>query len=193
VAGYRIAGTRTIAETPSRFLRLVEHDVVADDGEQFVRHVVEHQGAVVVIPIEPDDVAVLVRQWRVATGTWMLEVPAGKRDVDGEPVDATAVRELEEEIGHRPGRLVKLAEAYFSPGFCTELGHFFVALDLEPVAQRPELRAEERDMTVERVPLDSVETLIASGELRDAKSIVGLLLARAYVRGQYDGMTGRGG
>jgi ADP-ribose pyrophosphatase len=188
VAGYEIVGSRVMAQTPSTFLTMVEVDVRAPDGEHLTRHIVEHPGAVVVVPIEHDDVAVLVRQWRVATGGLLLEVPAGKRDVAGEAPERTAARELGEELGMRAGRMAKIAECYLSPGFCSELAHVFVALDLEPISERAELRAEERDMTVERVPLDAVETLIASGELRDAKSIVGLLLGRAYVRGQYDGI-----
>jgi len=189
---WEVIGSRSIAQTPGRFLSLVELDVQAPDGETMVRHVVEHPGAVVVVPVEDDDVAVLVRQWRVATGGLLLEVPAGRRDVDGEVPERTAARELGEELGLRAGRMAKIAECYLSPGFCTELAHVFVALDLTALGdgERPELKAEERDMTVERVPLDAVESLIARGELRDAKSIVGLLLARSYVRGQYDGMGG---
>jgi len=186
---FEVVATRTLAATPQPFLALVEHDVRAPDGELLVRHVVEHPGAVVVVPIAADGRALLVRQWRVATGGDLLEVPAGKRDVDGEEPIETARRELEEEIGFRPGRLVRLAECWLSPGFCTELAHVFVGLDLEPVTTRPELRAEEEAMTVEPVALDDVEEMIATGALRDAKSIVGLLLARAYVRGAYAGMA----
>ena len=102
----------------------------APDGEEFDRHVVHHPGAVVVVPVIDDD-AILVRQCRVAAGRELLEVPAGKRDVDGEPPEATANRELEEEIGYRAGRLELLCEFYNSPGFCDEYTHLFLATDLE--------------------------------------------------------------
>ena len=75
--------------------------------------------------------AFLVRQWRVATGVELLEVPAGKRDVDGEAPETTANRELEEEIGYRAGRLDLLCEFYNSPGFCDEYTYLFLATELE--------------------------------------------------------------
>jgi ADP-ribose pyrophosphatase len=172
------------------FLAVAEEEFAGPDGE-FVRWTVRHPGAVVVVPVEdgpggPE--ALLVRQFRSAAGRDVLEVPAGKRDVDGEPPETTATRELEEEIGRRPRRLVKLAEFFNSPGFTDEYTHLFAAADLEPVEQPHELRTEEREMTVERVPLADVELLIASGDLVDAKSMIGLLLARDWWQGAYAGL-----
>lgn len=187
MAEYRVETRAVVGERA--FLTLAEHMVVAPDGERFARVVVEHPGAVAAVPVDRDGRAMLVRQWRVAAEARLLEVPAGKRDVDGEAVEVTARRELEEEVGVRPGRLVKLAEFWNSPGFCTELTHAFVALDLEPVAERHPARAEERDMTIESVGLDDVEHLVATGRLVDAKSIITLLLARRYVEGAYDGLV----
>ncbi len=148
-------------------------------GEEFDRHVVHHPGAVVVVPVI-DDEAVLVRQWRVATGRELLEVPAGKRDVDGEAPAATANRELEEEIGYHAGRLEPLCEFYNSPGFCDEYTYLFLATDLE-ARERAAVSAEEAAMTIERVPLATIDALIAARELIDAKSIIGLLLARQFL------------
>jgi ADP-ribose pyrophosphatase len=118
-----------------------------------------------------------VRQYRAAIDRDLLEIPAGKRDVEGEPPELTARRELEEEVGMRAGRLELLAEFYNSPGFCDEHSYVFLALDLEQSATSAH-SPEERHMTVERVALDDVPALIASGELVDAKSIIGLCLAR---------------
>jgi ADP-ribose pyrophosphatase len=173
------------------FLAVAEEEFAGPDGE-FVRWTVRHPGAVVVVPVEdgPDGPqAVLVRQFRSAVGRDVLEVPAGKRDVHGEPPETTARRELEEEIARRPGRLVKLAEFFNSPGFTDEYTHLFAAADLEPVESRHELRAEEREMTVERVPLARLEALIASGEMVDAKSMIGLFLARDWWHGDYAGLA----
>jgi ADP-ribose diphosphatase len=170
------------------FLSMSRARVVGPDGAEFDRHVVHHPGAVVVVPVVDGDV-VLVRQWRVATGRELLEVPAGKRDVDGESPEETARRELEEETGHRPGRLVKLAEFYNSPGFCDEYTYLFCALDLEAVDGPRGVNAEERAMSVERIAFADVDALIASGQLCDAKSIIGLELARRYVAGTYPGMS----
>jgi len=172
------------------FLDVDEDVFEAPDGE-FTRWVIRHPGAVVVVPIEdgPDGPhAVLVRQFRASVGARLLEVPAGKRDVDGEPPAVTAARELEEEIGMRPGRLVKLAEAFSTPGFCDESAHLYGAADLVPVDERHDLKAEEREMSIERIPLRSYERWVASGDLVDLKSVAGLGLAREWYEGRYAGM-----
>jgi ADP-ribose pyrophosphatase len=151
------------------------------DGNEFERDVVHHPGAVVVVPVTDDGQVVLVRQYRAAIDRELLEVPAGKRDVADEPVELTAHRELEEEVGLRAGSMVRVAEFYNSPGFCDEHSFLFLATDLTPCATSFQGH-EEQHMTIERVPLDSVPQLVASGELVDAKSIVGLLLAREHLR-----------
>jgi ADP-ribose pyrophosphatase len=150
------------------------------DGNSFQRDVVHHPGAVVVVPVVDMDV-ILVRQYRAAIDRILLELPAGKRDVADEPVELTAHRELEEEVGMRAASMEKVAEFYNSPGFCDEHSHLFLATDLTPCATSFQGH-EERHMTIERVPLDAVPGLIASGELVDAKSIVGLLVARERLR-----------
>jgi ADP-ribose pyrophosphatase len=137
---------------------------------------VHHPGAVAVVAVDGDE-AVLVRQYRVPLGDVLLEIPAGKRDVHGEDVEVTARRELEEEVGLRAGSLELLARFHNSPGFCDELIHVFLAAELTPVPMRRD-GAEEQTMTIERVRLDDVPLLIAAGELRDAKTIIGLTLAR---------------
>jgi 8-oxo-dGTP pyrophosphatase MutT (NUDIX family) len=179
--GFRVVGSDTLCD--AGFLSLARLRV-AGGGEEFDRHVVHHPGAVVVVPVvansDGSSDAVLVRQWRVATGRELLEVPAGKRDVDGEAPEATANRELEEEVGFAAGRLDKLCEFYNSPGFCDEYTHLFLATELEP-RTRAAVSHEEAAMTIERVPLDRVDELVTSGELIDAKSIIGLLLARRFL------------
>jgi ADP-ribose pyrophosphatase len=158
------------------FLELVELTVEAPGGESIRRAVIRHPGAVVVVPVEGDEV-ILVRQWRAAPDRRLLEAPAGKRDVHGEAPEATAARELEEEVGRRPGRLTKLAEFYNSPGFTDEYTHLYCATELTP-AERRGVSPEERAMTIERVRLDDVPSLVATCQVVDAKTIVGLLLTR---------------
>ncbi len=171
---FRVVASTTRAATS--FLELVTLRVVDPEGHTLTRDVVRHPGAVAVVPMLGDDV-LLLRQWRAATGREVLEIPAGKRDVDGEDPEATAARELEEEIGRRPGRLTKLAEFYNSPGFCDEYTHLYLATELSEAAPRHGVTAEELHMAVEPHPLDGTLGLIAAGRLVDAKSIVGLLLA----------------
>ena len=187
MSGFRV--TSSAQATSVGFLAIDELTIEAPDGEQAHRVVVRHPGAVVVVPVLADRAtAILVHQYRVATGRELLEVPAGKRDVDGEAPEATAAREMEEEIAFTPGRLVKLAEFFNTPGFCDEYTHLFIALDVVATGGIHPVSLEEKHMTIERVPLASVETLIAQRRLVDAKSIIGLLLARAYLAGEYPGL-----
>lgn len=154
---------------------------------------IHHPGAVVAVPLVegprgPE--ALCVRQFRAAVRRSLLELPAGKLDVEGEDPDAAMVRELAEEIGRRPGRLVKLASFWNSPGFCTELTHVYAALDLEECARPgfpleeggvPGVTVEERHMTIESVPLADAGRLVAGGAIADAKTIVGLMLAERFL------------
>ena len=146
------------------------------DGDTFERDVIHHPGAVSVVPVDGDEV-ILVRQYRAAVEREMLEIPAGKRDVEGEAVELTAHRELEEEVGMRAGRLQLLAEFYNSPGIIDEHSFVFLATELTPCAVSAQ-GIEEQHMTIERHRLADVPSLIAAGELVDAKSIIGVLLAR---------------
>jgi ADP-ribose diphosphatase len=176
------ASFRVVSSTPlcdAGFLSLSRARVAGPGGDEFDRHVVHHPGAVVVVPVVAGE-ALLVRQYRVAAGRELLEVPAGKRDVDGEAPETTADRELVEEIGFHAGRLDLLCEFFNSPGFCDEYTHLFLATDLE-ARTRAAVSAEEQAMTIERVALDRVDELIASRAIVDAKSIVGLLMSRAFL------------
>jgi ADP-ribose pyrophosphatase len=182
---FEVVGSTTIADVGFVSLSQVR---VEGHNQVLSRHVVHHPGAVVVVPVEPDRrTIVMVRQFRAATARDLLEVPAGKRDVEREAPEETAVRELVEEIGRRPGRLVPLCEFYNSPGFCDEYTHLYAAFDLETV-DRAAATAEEEFMTVERITLDDIDSLIASRAIVDAKSIIGLQLTRRYLAGEYEGL-----
>jgi 8-oxo-dGTP pyrophosphatase MutT (NUDIX family) len=147
-------------------------------GNRFERDLVHHPGAVSVVPVfEDKGTVLLVRQYRAAVDRLLLEIPAGKRDVDAEDPEVTAARELAEEVGMRAGRLEKLAEFFNSPGFCDEHSFVYLATDLQE-AEISAQGVEEEHMTIEEVALDDVPSLVTSGELVDAKSIIGLALAR---------------
>jgi 8-oxo-dGDP phosphatase len=184
VSGFEVVGSTDITE--AGFLRLTRDEVAAPDGHRFTRHVVHHPGAVVVVPLEADgETTLMVRQYRVAVQRLLLESPAGKTDVDGEPPESTAQRELQEEIGRRAGRLVRLARCFNSPGFTDELTHVYLALDLIELGQHAPVGPEESAMTLERVSLRDVDRLVAAGEIMHATSIIGLLLTRRYLDGEY--------
>ena len=175
------AGFRRLGEQPQFDGSLISVAIgrfQAPDGSEFERDIVHHPGAVSVVPVlVASNEVVLVRQYRAAVDRELLEVVAGKRDVQDEPPEETAQRELIEEIGMRAGRLELLAEFYNSPGFCDEHSWVFLGLDLEET-QASAHSVEEEHMTIHRVSLDDVPAMIRSGEIIDAKTIIGLALAR---------------
>jgi 8-oxo-dGTP pyrophosphatase MutT (NUDIX family) len=160
---------------------LARLSIEAPGGETFEREVVQHPGAVVVVAVA-DGSVFLVRQYRAAVGACLLELPAGKRDVLGEPPELTARRELEEEVGMRAGHIEELVQFYNSPGFCDEHTYLYLATDLVSGESSPQ-GVEEGLMTIERVPLDAAMGMVASGEIIDAKTIVGLCLAQGALGG----------
>jgi ADP-ribose pyrophosphatase len=121
----------------------------------------------------------LVRQYRAAVEMELLELPAGKRDVPGEPTEVTAARELEEEVGRKAGSLELLGKFYNSPGFSDELSWCYLGRDLVEVGN--DLQGiEEQYLTVESIALADVPALIADGTILDAKTIIGLQLALGH-------------
>ncbi|MDH3681067.1 MAG: NUDIX hydrolase [Acidimicrobiia bacterium] len=142
-------------------------------GERFQRDIVRHPGAVAVVAIDGDDLF-LVRQYRACLDADLWEIPAGKRDVDGEPPETTAGRELEEEVGMSAASIEPLLTIHHSPGFCDELGHIFLATDLTAVPRRSE-GPEEQEMEVARVPIGEAVAMATDGRITDAKSIAAIL------------------
>lgn len=160
---------------------------VAPDGTRFERDVVRSPGAVAAVPLifdaEGNASVVLVRQFRAPYNDFVIEIPAGMRDVADEPTAVTAYRELMEEVGLQAGRLEPLTNFYPSAGMTDSVLHLFVATDLTSVGQ--DLHGpEEQHMEVLHMPLDAALDMIDRGEIHDAKTIIGLLLvARRLERG----------
>jgi ADP-ribose pyrophosphatase len=156
---------------------VVSATFVAPDGTEFTRDVVRHPGAVAVVPVTADRSVLLVRQYRGPVDRELLEIPAGTRDVEGEPPESTAKRELEEEAGVRAGRIRLLATIYNSPGFCDEETFIYLADELEP-GEALRHGEEERFLEVVEVPLDSIEDMISARDIVDAQTVIGVLMAR---------------
>jgi ADP-ribose pyrophosphatase len=146
-------------------------------GEEFTRDVVRHPGAVAVVPVTEAGGVLLLRQYRGSLDREVLEIPAGTRDVEGEPAEVTARRELEEEAGVRARTMRHLVSTANTPGVCDEMTEVYLATGLEAV---PTDRhgAEELAIEVVEVALADADDMIASGEIFDAQTIIGLLLAR---------------
>lgn len=140
-----------------------------------------HPGAVGVVPVHDDGTVSLVRQYRAAAETTVLEIPAGVRDEEGEEPLETAKRELAEEVGLAARDWRALTTYWVATGFSDERFWCYLARGLTE-ADRAPASHEEEHMTIERVALGDVPRLIAAGEIEDAKTIIGLLLARESLR-----------
>lgn len=166
----------------------------APDGERFERDVVRSPGAVGAVPLvfdaEGNPSVVLVRQYRPAFGRMVLEIPAGMRDVPGEPTEVTAARELVEEVGLRAARLDHLVDFYPSAGMTDSILYLYLATELSPV-ERTTHGPEEAHSEVIHLPLTDALAMITNGEIHDAKTIIGLLLVdRALRAAGQTGVTG---
>jgi 8-oxo-dGTP pyrophosphatase MutT (NUDIX family) len=158
-----------------RVLTLNLERVTLPNGRVAELEIAHHPGGAAVVAIDSRARVCLLRQFRHAAGGWLEELPAGKLD-GGEPPLECAVRELAEEAGVRASRWQKLGEYFSSPGVLTEVIHVYLARDLEPVDAAPE---EHEVFEVHWVPLSEAVVRAARGEVRDGKSIVGLLWAAA--------------
>ncbi len=173
---FRALGEDVLHQGP--VVRVARATISGPGGTTYEREVVHHPGAVAVVPMLDDGrTAVLVRQYRSALDALVLEIPAGKCDVLGEPAEVTATRELEEEVGYRAGRMEALGVIHNSPGFSDERVVIFLACELQAGEATPH-GVEEEHLVVEHVSLRDAEGLIADGRITDAKTVVGLLLAR---------------
>lgn len=142
-------------------------------GSLAEREIVEHPGAVALVPVLDDGSVVLVRQYRHAVKEDLLEIPAGTLNPDEDPLEC-AKRELLEETSYTSDRVVPLMLSYMAPGYADERMHYFLARGLKRGAGTPE---EDESIDVEIVPLDQVLSMIRAHKIQDAKSIAGLLMA----------------
>ena len=151
----------------------VARDTVREGEVTYVREVVLHPGGAGIVAYFDDGTTALVRQYRHPARVYVLEIPAGKLDPGERPVE-TAARELEEELGVVAGRLEQLSEFYTTPGFCAERLWVFLATELRETALRHET---DEIIEVVRLPFAEALRMVASGEIDDAKTIIGLTLA----------------
>jgi ADP-ribose pyrophosphatase len=172
-----VVETRTVFD--GRLIKVVVETVRDADGRTTTREIVEHPGAVGIVAPDATGRVAMVRQWRSALRGWTLEIPAGTREPN-ESAEACAARELSEETGLRAANWSSLGDVYTSPGWCNEQIRIFLATDLSPAEGHPE--ADEL-IACEWIGLATVPDLIASGEIRDAKSVTGLLSYLVRSRG----------
>jgi ADP-ribose pyrophosphatase len=146
------------------------------DGQQTTCEIVEHADCIAVIAIDDKNNILLVNQFRKAVEKELLEIPAGGID-PGEDIKTAVKREMQEETGYLPKKLVRLGGFYSSPGYCTEFLYLYLATNLVP----SRLVAEDTEgIKVVRVPVSQIHKMLASGKICDSKSIAGLHLFLEY-------------
>ncbi len=149
-----------------------EVEVEEPGGVRAKREVVRHSGSVATLAVHGDGRVILVRQYRYPVNAAVWELPAGRRDPHETP-EAGARRELEEETGLRAERLEPMSVFYTTPGFCDEVMHLFRASELRQHAARPE--PDER-IEVRALSLEEARAMMERGEIREAKTLVALLI-----------------
>lgn len=152
-------------------------DTVSEGEVTYQREVVHHHGSAVIIPVFDDGTVSLVRQYRHPAVRYLLEAPAGTL-ADGERPEIGAARELDEELGLVAARLEKLSEFFVSPGFCEEKMWVYLATEL---SEGKQLLDDDEILDVVRLPITDALEMITSGEIQDAKTIIGLMLAAPRV------------
>jgi len=148
-----------------------------DQRSMFV-DVIEHVGAVTILPVDDQGRILFVQQYRHATGKELLELPAGTLK-PGETPELCASREIREETGFAAGKLVKLAEFFLAPGYSTEYMVVFLATDLK---SDPLPGDQDEFITLHAIPIEQAYKMALEGQVMDGKSLAGLFLAQSHLR-----------
>lgn len=161
-----------------RVVNLDLEEVTLPNGRTITLEMIRHPGAAAVVPLRDDGRVVVIRQFRHAAAGTILEIPAGGLK-PGEAPLACARRELAEEAGFDADRWENLGEIFTTPGFTDERIHLFLAQGLVSVGNRPD---EDEVIEVEEYPLDELIAMIRRGEIKDGKTICGLMMTYLKVR-----------
>jgi 8-oxo-dGDP phosphatase len=182
-----VASSEVLAD--GSLVRLRRDMVRMPDGNLVGRDILEHPGAVAILALGADQRVLLIRQYRHPVGRLLWEIPAGLRDVAGEPLRVTAQRELLEEAGYRAARWQVLTDTFSTPGISTERLRIFLARGLTevPETERSYVRQdEEAYLRLAWLPLDEAVRRVLAGELHNGVTAVGILAAYAA---RQDGFT----
>ncbi|MCW5932854.1 MAG: NUDIX hydrolase [Fimbriimonadia bacterium] len=142
------------------------------NGRTVTREIVQHRGAVAIVPLLDNSTVLLVRQYRQAVGEALLEIPAGTLEENESP-ETCAIRELEEETGYTAKLMQPMFSQYLAPGYSQEVLHVFLAEELSEGSARPE---EDEQLELVETPVSEVAPMVLDGRIRDAKTIAGLLV-----------------
>lgn len=161
-----------------RVVNLKVHDVDLPDGLQSKREIIYHQGAVAIVALDEQQNVLLVKQFRLAAGQVTLEIPAGLLEANEDPIEAVG-RELQEETGYRPLNVQSMGGVYVAPGYTTEYIHLYytTAYEYAPLAQD-----DDEFVEAVKMPLKQALEHIETGDIIEAKTIVGLLRVARFLQ-----------
>ncbi|MCX7845049.1 MAG: NUDIX hydrolase [Dictyoglomaceae bacterium] len=151
-----------------KIVNIKEIEVELPNGRIGKREIVEHPGAVAILPIDQDGNILFVKQYRMCAREILLEIPAGKLNYGEEPYQC-AMRELEEETGYRAKKLELIHSFYTSPGISNEVLYLFVAKDLEKTQVNYD---EDEFIEIISIKKENLEALLKECEIKDAKTLI---------------------
>jgi ADP-ribose pyrophosphatase len=154
-----------------KILNLRVDEVLLPNNKTSQREIIEHNGAVAMVAVNDDNELLLVKQYRKAVEEVIIEIPAGKLELNEDP-DECAIRELIEETGFKPNKITRMFDLSTSPGFCTEIIHIYLAEDLEESFLECD---DDEFIEVVKMNIDEAVNMISTGEITDSKTIAGLL------------------
>lgn len=160
-----------------RVVQLTVDTLEYSSGKKTIREVVEHPGGAVAVPFFPDGSLLLIQQYRHPLKGNVIELPAGKLDLNEDPLHC-AQRELQEETGYESRQWTKLTAMLSTPGFCNEVLHIFLAENISLSAQGQALEEGEQTIQLLRLPMNTILQMIERREIVDGKTIVGIMMAQ---------------
>lgn len=172
---YELLNSKVIHQ--GRVFNLQEDEIRLPDGKTARLDIVTHPGAVVLLPLDEHSQIWFIRQYRHSAGEELLELPAGTLE-PGETPESCALREIREETGLSAGKVEKIGEFFLAPGYSTEFLHIFLATSLQP---DPLQGDSDEFIQVEPLSIERAFELAETGQMRDAKTLAALILARRYL------------
>ncbi|MCH5170278.1 MAG: NUDIX hydrolase [Oscillospiraceae bacterium] len=164
-----------------RILNIRVDEALLPDGKTAVREVVEHNGGVMIAPMDDEGNLYFVEQFRYPYSEVVTELPAGKLEKGEDPYTA-GIRELKEETGATAQKIISLGRLYPSPGYCGEIIHLYLATGLTFGEQNPD---DDEFLEVKKIHISKAVEMVMNGELPDSKTQVGILkIARLLDKGK---------
>jgi len=159
-------------------IKVRKDTVILPNGKTATREVVEHNGGVCVVPLTDKNEVIFVKQFRYPYGRVLLEIPAGKRDGDEDPL-VCGKRELREETGAAASEYISLGELYPSAGYCNEIIYMYLARGLTFGESNPD---DDEFLLVEKIPLDKAAEMVLKGEIKDSKTQAAILKTKLLLK-----------